>query len=65
MWPLFNTLFCCFPFQLCLLVASLDLDSYNENDPDGMFPLFYKQVALELAPKSAVIFRPQAPGQRG
>ena len=28
----------------------LDLDSYGGNDPDGMLPIFYKQVAWELAP---------------
>ena len=27
------------------------------NDNDGMFPLFHKQVARELASKLAVIFR--------
>ena len=35
----------------------LDLDSYGRRDPDVMFPLFYKQVDRELAPKLAVIFR--------
>ena len=35
----------------------LDLDPYGGNDPDGMFPLFFKQVAWELAPKLAVSFR--------
>ena len=28
----------------------LDLDSYGENDPDGIFFTFYKQVARELSP---------------
>ena len=27
----------------------LDTNPYGENDPDGMFPFFYKQVARELA----------------
>ena len=35
----------------------LDLDPCGGNDPDGMFPLYYKQVARELEPKLAVIFR--------
>ena len=35
----------------------LDLNPYGGDSPDGMFPLFYKQVAHELAPKLAVIFR--------
>ena len=34
----------------------LDLDIYGRNDPDEMFPLFYKQVARNLVPKLAVIF---------
>ena len=38
-------------------VRSLLLNSYGGNDPDEMFPLFYKQVARELTPKLAVIFR--------
>ena len=29
----------------------LYLDLYGGNDPDAMFPLFYKQVAWELTPK--------------
>ena len=35
----------------------VDLDPYCGNNPDGMFPLFSKQVARELAPKLAVFFR--------
>ena len=35
----------------------LDLNPYGRNNPDGKFPHFYKQVAWNLAPKSAVIFR--------
>ena len=35
----------------------LNLDPYGGNDPDGTFSIFYKQVAWELAPKLAVIFR--------
>ena len=35
----------------------LNLNPYGENDPDELFSLFYKQVAQELAPKLAVIFR--------
>ena len=35
----------------------LDPDPYVVNDLGGMFPLFYKQVAWELVPKLAVIFR--------
>ena len=35
----------------------LDLDPYGGKDPDGMFPIFYKQVVRELAPKLAVVFR--------
>ena len=34
----------------------LDLDPYSGNDPDGMFPLFYRLMARELASKLAVIF---------
>ena len=48
----------------CVLLPCLyshllfDLDLYIENNPAGMFPpLFYKQVARELAHKLAVIFR--------
>ena len=35
----------------------LELDPYGGNDLDGMFPLFYKQVARELAAKLAIIVR--------
>ena len=35
----------------------LDPDSYGGNDPAVLLPLFYRQVALELALKLAVIFR--------
>ena len=35
----------------------LDLDPYGKNNPDGMLPLFFKQVARELTPKLTVIFR--------
>ena len=54
--------------MLCCLSSSffrsllLDLNPYGGNDPDVMFQLFYKQVARELAPKSAVIFRHLANG---
>ena len=40
----------------------LDLDSYSVNDPDRMFPLFYKQGAWELAPKLAVILDTELEG---
>ena len=33
----------------------LNLDPYGENGPGGLVPLYYKQVAAELAPKLAVI----------
>ena len=33
----------------------LNLDPYGGNDLDGMCPLFYKQVAHELAPKVTLI----------
>ena len=50
----------------CVLLSSdlalfasllLDLDSYGVNDPDGIYSLLYMQVAQELAPKLAVMFR--------
>ena len=34
-----------------------DMDPCGGNDSDGMFSLFYRQVARELTPKLAVIFR--------
>ena len=34
-----------------------NLNPNGGNDPDGKFPLFYKQLAWEQAPKLAVIFR--------
>ena len=40
---------------ICSLL--LALDSYGGNDPDDMFPIFYKRVAPKLASKLAVIFR--------
>ena len=40
----------------------LDLDSYCGNNFDGMFPLFYKHVAQELAHKLAATFRHLANG---
>ena len=52
--------------QYCILLPSwsslicsllLELDLHGRNDLDGMFSLFYKQAARELAPKLAVIFR--------
>ena len=49
-----STVFCCHPVVRCAL---LDLDAYNGSDPDEMSPLFYKQVARELALNLAVIFR--------
>ena len=36
---------------------TLDLDSYGGNDSDSMFPLFYKEVARQLASKLALIYR--------
>ena len=62
----FLQLHSCNPFPvLCSVVFKsssirsllLDLDLYGGYDPDDMFPLFYKQVTRELAPKLAVIFR--------
>ena len=41
---------------------ALDLDPYCGSNLDGMFSLFYKQVAREQAPKLAEIFRPQVKG---
>ena len=38
-------------FAVCFWI---DLTPYWENDPDGMFPLFHKQVVRELASKLAV-----------
>jgi len=35
----------------------LELDSYGGNDPAGMFPLFYKEIADVLAPRLSVVFR--------
>ena len=35
----------------------LDLDTYGGTDPDGFFPLFFKKIAVKLAPKLAVVFR--------
>ena len=35
----------------------LNLGPYDGNNPDGMFPLFYKQVAWKLTLKSSVILR--------
>ena len=40
----------------------LDLDPDCENDPDGMFSLFYNQVARKQAPKLTVIFRQMVKG---
>ena len=34
----------------------LDLDSYGGTDPSGMFPLFLKKKAVDLAPRLAVVF---------
>ena len=44
-------------FRSTVLSLILDLDPYNGNDPDEIFPLAYKQVARELALKLFVIFR--------
>ena len=41
----------------------LDLDPYAGNDPDGMFSLFYKTVARNLAPKLTVILDTWLRGQ--
>ena len=38
----------------CLLS---DLDAYGGTDPNGLFPLIFKQLSGELAPKLGVIFR--------
>ena len=35
----------------------LDLDSYGDNDPLGMFPFFQKRTAVVLAPRLAVVLR--------
>ena len=35
----------------------LNLDPYGGNNLDGMFLLFYKQVAQERVPKLVVVFR--------
>ena len=35
----------------------LDQDLFGGNDLEGMFPISYKQVARELAPKLVVNFR--------
>ena len=35
----------------------LDLDPYCGNDSEGMFAVFHKQVARELAPTLAITFR--------
>ena len=40
----------------------LDLDPHGGNDSNGMFPFFYKPVALELAPKLGAIFRQRISG---
>ena len=34
-----------------------DLDAYGGCDPLGFLPMFYKKIALSLAPKLAVVFR--------
>ena len=51
-------------FPYCVLLPPvfirnllLDLDPYGGNGSDGMLPLFCKEVARELAPKFAEIFR--------
>ena len=57
-----------YPCDRCPILRSvacrlpLYLDPYGGNDTDGMFPLFYKQVAWELAPKLALIFRHRVRG---
>ena len=50
-------MFCCLYSQFVL-----DLDVFGGNDSDDMLPLFYKQMARELAPKLTVIFRNLAKG---
>ena len=56
----------CFPSAILTSVAFrsselkkylLDLDTYGGKDPDGFFPLFFKKIAVVLAPKLAVVFR--------
>ena len=42
---------------ICSLL--LDLNPYCENNPDVRFPLFCRQVARKLAPKSVVISKHQ------
>ena len=34
-----------------------DLDEYGGRDPNGLFPLFFKRLSSQLAPKLAVVFR--------
>ena len=46
--------------SICSLLMNLDLYSGN---PDGMFPLFFKQLTREFAPKLAVIFRQSVKGR--
>ena len=60
-----SSVLCFVAFQssfICRLL--LDLDSYGGNDPDGMVPLFYKQMNQELVPKMTVIFRHLVKGSR-
>lgn len=56
----------CFPSPKLVSVAFkstelknylLELDTYGGTDPDGFFPLFFKKIAIPLAPKLAVVFR--------
>ena len=52
-----SPLLCAVAFRssfVCSLL--LDLDPYSKNYPDGLCPLFYKQVAQEVAPKLTAIF---------
>ena len=60
----FSSRIFCSLLQYCVLLTSelalcllRDLDPYGGKDHDGKFPLFYKQVARELAHKLAVIFK--------
>ena len=52
----------CDPPWYCVLFSFicrllLELDPYSGNAPDGMFPLLYRQVTWERAPKFVVSFR--------
>ena len=50
----FNSLACRTSVLLFLL---LDLDTYGDVDPLGIFPQFLKKVADIISPKQSIIFR--------